>query len=74
MRDLLADRCAPDAVTRMYDGDRTIVEPLWSALAVDIGLAGCWSPRTSAAPAPRRVEAAAVLEELGPGVAHRCRS
>jgi alkylation response protein AidB-like acyl-CoA dehydrogenase len=65
VRDLLADRCAPEAVTRMYDGDRTIVEPLWRALAVDIGVAGLLVPEDLGGAGASAVEAAAVLEELG---------
>jgi alkylation response protein AidB-like acyl-CoA dehydrogenase len=65
VRDLLADRCAPHAVTSMYDGDRTVVEPLWRALAVDIGLAGLLVPEDLGGAGASAVEAAAVLEELG---------
>ena len=65
VRDLLADRCAHEAVTRMYDGDRTIVEPLWRALAVDIGVAGLLVPEDLGGAGASAVEAAAVLEELG---------
>jgi alkylation response protein AidB-like acyl-CoA dehydrogenase len=65
VRDLLADRCAPHAVTSMYDSDRTVVEPLWRALAVDIGLAGLLVPEDLGGAGASAVEAAAVLEELG---------
>jgi alkylation response protein AidB-like acyl-CoA dehydrogenase len=65
VRDLLADRCAPHAVTSMYDDDRTVVEPLWRALAVDIGLAGLLVPEDLGGAGASAVEAAAVLEELG---------
>ena len=65
VRDLLADRCPPHAVTSMYDGDRTVVEPLWRALAVDIGLAGLLVPEDLGGAGASAVEAAAVLEELG---------
>ena len=65
VRDLLADRCAPDLVTPMYDGDRTVVEPLWRALAVDLGLAGLLVPEELGGAGASAVEAAAVVEELG---------
>ncbi|MFC7502208.1 acyl-CoA dehydrogenase family protein [Nocardioides sp. GCM10030258] len=65
VRDLLADRCTPDAVTAMYDGDRSVVEPLWRALAVDLGLAGLLVPEELGGAGASAVEAAAVLEELG---------
>jgi alkylation response protein AidB-like acyl-CoA dehydrogenase len=65
VRDLLADRCAPEAVTAMYDGDRTVVEPLWRGLAVDIGLAGLLVPEDLGGAGASAVEVAAVLEELG---------
>jgi alkylation response protein AidB-like acyl-CoA dehydrogenase len=65
VRDLLADRCAPDAVTAMYDGDRTVVEPLWRALAVDLGLAGLLVPEELGGAGASAIEAAAVVEELG---------
>ena len=65
VRDLLADRCAPEAVTPMYDGDRTVVEPLWRGLAVDIGLAGLLVPEDLGGAGASAVEVAAVLEELG---------
>lgn len=65
VRDLLADRCAPEAVTRIYDGDRAVVEPVWRALAVDIGLAGLLVPEDLGGAGASAVEVAAVLEELG---------
>jgi len=65
VRDLLADRCAPGAVTATYDGDRTVVEPLWRALAVDLGLAGLLVPEELGGAGASAVEAAAVVEELG---------
>ena len=40
VRRVLERRCSPEAVTRLYDGDRSVVGPLWSALAGELGLAG----------------------------------
>jgi len=65
VRALLADRCAPDAITAMYDGDRSIVDALWQVFAADLGLAGLLVPETLGGAAASAVEAAAVLEELG---------
>ncbi|MFC7503080.1 acyl-CoA dehydrogenase family protein [Nocardioides sp. CPCC 206347] len=65
VRDLLAARCAPDAVTRMYDGDREVAETLWRALAVEVGLAGLLVPEDLGGVGASAVDAAAVLEELG---------
>ena len=44
VRDLLEDRLDPSAVIAMYDGDRTVVDPLWKAIAQDLGLAGLLIP------------------------------
>ncbi|MFE3281088.1 acyl-CoA dehydrogenase family protein [Nocardia sp. NPDC059239] len=69
IRDLLADRCAPDSVTALYDGDRSIVDGLWKALAVDIGVAGLLVPEDRGGLGASAREAAVVLEELGRAVA-----
>jgi alkylation response protein AidB-like acyl-CoA dehydrogenase len=65
VRDLLAARCSPKAVTGMYDGDRTVAETLWRALAVELGLAGLLVPEDLGGAGATAVEVAAVLEELG---------
>jgi len=65
VRDLLADRCDPAAVTAMYDGGRTLVEGLWKALSVDLGLAGLLVPEEHGGHGASAREAAVVLEELG---------
>lgn len=44
VRDLLEDRLDPSAVIAMYGGDRTVVDPLWKAIAQDLGLAGLHIP------------------------------
>jgi alkylation response protein AidB-like acyl-CoA dehydrogenase len=64
VRDLLADRCDSDAVTRIYDGDRSLVDGLWKSLA-DIGLAGLLVPEDQGGQGGSAREAAVVLEELG---------
>jgi alkylation response protein AidB-like acyl-CoA dehydrogenase len=69
VRDLLEDRCDPAAVIAMYDGDRSLVAPLWKALAVDLGLAGLLVPEAHGGHGASTREAAVVLEELGRRVA-----
>jgi alkylation response protein AidB-like acyl-CoA dehydrogenase len=65
VRGLLTDQCTPTAVTALYDGDRSMVEPLWRALASDLGLAGLLVPEDLGGAGASAREAAAVLEELG---------
>ena len=49
----------------MYDGDRSLVDGLWKALATDLGLAGLLVPEASGGHGASTREAAVVLEELG---------
>ena len=65
VRDLLGSRCPSDAVIAMYDGDRSVVGPLWRALTVDLGLAGLLVPESLGGAGASAREAAVVLEELG---------
>ena len=65
VRDLLTDRCPPDRVIALYDGDRSLVPGLWKALAVDLGLAGLLVPEEYGGAGASAREAAVVLEELG---------
>jgi alkylation response protein AidB-like acyl-CoA dehydrogenase len=69
VRELLADRCDPTAVAAGYDGDRSLVAPLWQALAVDLGLAGLLVPEDRGGAGASAREAPVVLEELGRAVA-----
>jgi alkylation response protein AidB-like acyl-CoA dehydrogenase len=69
VRDLLAARCPADVVIGMYDGDRSVVDPLWRALAVDLGLAALLVPEHLGGAGASAREAAVVLEELGRAVA-----
>lgn len=69
VRDLLEARCDPSSVTAIYDGDRSVVEPLWRALAGELGLAGMLVPEALGGAGASAREAAAVLEELGRAVA-----
>lgn len=65
VRGLLADQCPSSGVTALYDGDRSLVAPLWKALATDLGLAGLLVPEELGGAGASAREAAAVLEELG---------
>lgn len=65
VRGLLADQCDATAVTAIYDGDRSVVAPLWRSLAVDLGLAGLLVPEERGGVGASAREAAAVLDELG---------
>jgi alkylation response protein AidB-like acyl-CoA dehydrogenase len=65
MRGFLADQCASGAVTALYDGDRTLVAPLWKALTSDLGLAGLLVPEELGGAGASAREAGVVLEELG---------
>ncbi len=65
VRDLLSSRCPADAVIAMYDGDRSLVAPLWRSLAVELGLAGLLVPESFGGAGASAREAAVVLEELG---------
>lgn len=69
VRSLLSARCDPTAVTRLYDGDRSVVDGLWKALSVEIGLAGLLVPEEDGGEGASFREAAVVLEELGRVVA-----
>ena len=64
-----AARCHPDAVTAMYDGDRSVVTGLWSSLAADLGLAGLLVPEAAGGAGASAREAAVVMEEFGRFVA-----
>lgn len=65
VREVLADRCDPVAVTAVYDGDRSIVSELWKTLAADLGLAGLLVTEERGGAGASAREAAVVLEELG---------
>ncbi|MFT4008689.1 MAG: acyl-CoA dehydrogenase family protein [Nocardioidaceae bacterium] len=69
VRQLLTERCQPAAVAAMYDGDRSVVEPLWKSVAGEVGLAGLLIPEAQGGAGATAREAAAVLEELGRAVA-----
>ena len=65
VRDLLTSRCPAESVIALYDGDRSVVAPLWKSLAVELGLAGLLVPESLGGAGATAREAAVVLEELG---------
>ena len=65
LRGLLRRRCASNAVAAVYDGDRSVIDALDSAIAVDLGLAGLLVPEHDGGLGASALEAATVLEELG---------
>jgi alkylation response protein AidB-like acyl-CoA dehydrogenase len=69
VRDLLTSRCPAGAVIATYDGDRSVVDPLWRSVAVDLGLAALLVPEHLGGAGASAREAAVVLEELGRSVA-----
>lgn len=65
----LADQCPPGRVAATYDGDRSLVEPLWRGLATELGLAGLLAAEEHGGAGATPRDAAVVLEELGRAVA-----
>jgi alkylation response protein AidB-like acyl-CoA dehydrogenase len=65
----LADRCPSGAVAAIYDGDRSLVDPLWRGLGSELGLAGLLVPEASGGAGATAREAAIVAEEIGRAVA-----
>ncbi len=69
LRDLLTDRCPPEQVVAVYDGNRDVVPGLWRSLSADLGLAGLVVPEARGGAGATAREAGVVLEELGRSVA-----
>ena len=65
LRGLLQRRCGGHAVAAVYDGDRSLVDVLDSAIAVDLGLTGLLVPEHDGGLGASALEAGTVLEELG---------
>jgi alkylation response protein AidB-like acyl-CoA dehydrogenase len=68
VRALLRDRCTPESVVAVYDGQPPAPD-LWPALGRDLGLAGLLVPEGLGGAGATTREAAVVLEELGRAVA-----
>ncbi|GAA3156048.1 acyl-CoA dehydrogenase family protein [Planomonospora alba] len=69
VRDLLADRCGPEAVLRRAESDAPYDLELWKTLSRDIGVAGLLVPEPYGGAGASAREAAVVLEELGRAIA-----
>ncbi|MGW0710271.1 acyl-CoA dehydrogenase family protein [Streptomyces sp. NPDC002643] len=69
VRELLADRCDPVTTVGVYDGDSSVLAPLWKSLAVELGLAGLLIPEERGGAGASAREVAVVLEELGHAMA-----
>ncbi|MEU4829612.1 acyl-CoA dehydrogenase family protein [Streptosporangium sp. NPDC023615] len=69
VRDLLADRCGPDAVLRRVESEAPYDMDLWKRLSREIGVAGLLVPEEHGGAGASAREVAVVLEELGRAVA-----
>ncbi|HEU4363244.1 MAG TPA: acyl-CoA dehydrogenase family protein, partial [Mycobacterium sp.] len=69
VRRLLADRCPPAAVARLYDPDSPDFSGVWRTLATDLGVAGLLVPEHLGGAGAGAREAAVVAEEIGRAVA-----
>ncbi|BCO36834.1 acyl-CoA dehydrogenase [Mycobacterium heckeshornense] len=69
VRRLLADRCPPEAVMRLYDPAPPDFSGVWKELAADLGVAGLLVPDELGGAGAGAREAAVVMEEIGRAVA-----
>ncbi|BBU23398.1 acyl-CoA dehydrogenase family protein [Mycobacterium xenopi] len=69
VRHLLADRCPPEAVMRLYDPGPPNFSGVWKQLAADLGVAGLLVPEELGGAGAGAREAAVVMEEIGRAVA-----
>ncbi|WP_371783730.1 acyl-CoA dehydrogenase family protein [Streptosporangium subroseum] len=69
VRDLLADRCGPDAVLKRVESGVPYDMDLWKTLSREIGVAGLLVPEEYGGAGASAREVAVVLEELGRAVA-----
>ena len=65
VRRLLVDRCPPELVLTAYDSASADFSAVWTALAVELGLAGLLVPESLGGAGASTREAAVVMEELG---------
>ncbi|EUA54708.1 acyl-CoA dehydrogenase, N-terminal domain protein [Mycobacterium xenopi 4042] len=65
VRHLLADRCPPEAVMRLYDPGPPDFSGVWKQLAADLGVAGLLVPEELGGAGAGAREAAVVMEEIG---------
>lgn len=69
MRAMLSARCRPQQVAMLFEGDRSIVSPVWRSMAGELGLAGLLVPEDRGGSGGSAREAAVVMEEIGRAVA-----
>lgn len=69
VRRLLAERCPPESVVKLYDAAPPDFSGVWQLLAADLGLAGLLVPESLGGAGASAREAAVVMEEIGRAVA-----
>lgn len=69
VRQLLTDRCPPEAVAKAYDSAPQDFSPVWRTLAAELGVAGLLVPESLGGAGASAREAAVVMEEMGRAVA-----
>jgi alkylation response protein AidB-like acyl-CoA dehydrogenase len=72
VRNLFADRCAPELLNRAYDVDAAAPQDfsgVWRTLAAELGVAGLLVPESLGGAGASAREAAVVMEEIGRTVA-----
>jgi alkylation response protein AidB-like acyl-CoA dehydrogenase len=69
VRDLFAERCSPEVVTRAYDPAPQDFSEIWRRLAGELGVAGLLVPESLGGAGASAREAAVVMEEIGRAVA-----
>ena len=69
VRQLFAERCPPESVTRLYDPHPQDFSGVWHTLATELGVAGLLVPESLGGADASAREAAVVMEEIGRAVA-----
>ena len=69
VRQLFADRCPPESVTKAYDSPPPDFSGVWRTLAAELGVAGLLVPESLGGAGASAREAAVVMEEIGRAVA-----
>lgn len=69
VRQLFADRCPLESVTKSYDEPPQDFSAVWRTLAAELGLAGLLVPESLGGAGATAREAAVVMEEIGRAVA-----
>jgi alkylation response protein AidB-like acyl-CoA dehydrogenase len=69
VRNLFADRCAPELLNHTYDAEPQDFSGVWRTLAAELGVAGLLVPESLGGAGATAREAAVVMEEIGRAVA-----